>query len=374
MIKGKIMQLVNTTRDSLLRPLQTVSGIVERRRNVPVLSNILIKKSGDKVSFLSTDTKIQITVSSALSGDSNEAATTVSAAKILDVLKTLPETNDVSLSVSGNKLSLASGKSRFSLQTLPAEDFPLVPQPETYDTKITLTQSELKTLFHRVAFSMANQDIRYYLMGVMFQVEGSSVQTAATDGHRLAFFQIDTKEQYDKQKVVIPKKTVTELMRLLSDSKDLVTIEFTATQIRFSFGDVQLVSNLVDGKFPDHVRVIPKNNHNHLTLPRETLLHALQRVAIMTTDKFKGVRCRLAPNSIQFMSNTPEQEEATDELEIEYSGAEVEIGFNVTYLLDMLRTIPNEKITLSFGDANSSILLTVPDNQYFTYVVMPLRI
>ncbi len=368
------MQLVKTGRDNLLRPLQIVSGIVERRHTLPILANILIRKEGQAVSFLSTDTEIQIVTHAEIGTDEENTTTTVAARKLLDILRALPDTSDIAISQNDKRLVVQAGKSRFSLQTLPADDFPIVSQPAEYETSVTVSQKALKNLLGMVYFSMAQQDIRYYLNGLLLQVDGKKMTAVATDGHRLAFCEMETDQEFSKNDVIIPRKTILELQRLLEDSEDPVRIDFSGGQVRFVFGDVELISKLVEGKFPDYTRVIPKGYKNKFTLSREQLQRALQRAAIMTSDKFKGIRCILAPGSLKISSTNADQEEAIEEIELDYSGDSIDIGFNVTYLLDVLGNLKNEQVSVELGDANSSALVCVPDNPDFKYVVMPMRI
>jgi len=367
------MQLVKTERDTLLRPLQIVSGIVERRHTLPILANILIRKDGEKVSFLSTDIEVQITTHANVGSGDETAATTVAARKLLDILRALPE-GDVSLSLANKRMTVQCGKSRFGLQTLAAEEFPTVAQAEHFNAKVTLPQKTLKHLFNMVHFAMAQQDIRYYLNGMLLVVDGKNVIAVATDGHRLAFCQVETEQDFQHQEVIIPRKTILELQRLLEDNDDPVDVEIANNQVKLTFADIELISKLVEGKFPDYTRVVPKGYKNSFTIDRATLQHALQRAAIMTSDKFKGVRCIIAPGSLKISSTNADQEEAVDELEIDYGGDTIDIGFNVTYLLDVLNNLKGDNINVALGDANSSALITVPDNNDFKYVVMPMRI
>lgn len=368
------MQLVKTHRDTLLRPLQIVSGIVERRHTLPILANILIRKEGERVSFLSTDIEVQITTHATIGDGGESVATTVSARTLLDILRALPETHEVALNLTNKKMTVQSGRSRFSLQTLAAEEFPTVTQSEQFNVQFSTPQKTLKHLFHMVHFSMAQQDIRYYLNGLLLVVEGKNVIVVATDGHRLALCQIKTEQEYPRQEVIIPRKTVLELQRLLEDNDDPITIAIATNQIKFTFGDIELVSKLVEGKFPDYTRVIPKGYRNNFSIMREELLRALQRVAILTSDKFKGVRCVISTGSLKISSANAEQEEAIEELEIDYTGDNVDMGFNVGYLLDVLNNLKCEKINIALGDSNSSALLSIPDDANFKYVVMPMRI
>ncbi|MEO0317541.1 MAG: hypothetical protein RL404_1218 [Pseudomonadota bacterium] len=367
------MQLVKTHRDALLRPLQIVSGIVERRHTLPILANILIRKNGDEVSLLSTDIEVQISTHAAIGSGKDEAATTVAARKLLDILRALPD-SEVTLSLSNKRMTVQCGKSRFALQTLAAEEFPTVQQAEHFGAQFSLPQKTLKHLFNMVHFSMAQQDIRYYLNGLLLVVDGKNVIAVATDGHRLAFSQIVTDQEFARQEVIIPRKTIMELQRLLEDNDDPVNIAIATNQVKFNFSDIELISKLVEGKFPDYTRVIPKAYKNNFTIGRELLLRSLQRAAIMTSDKFKGVRCVIAPGSLKISSTNADQEEAVEELEIDYGGDSIDIGFNVTYLLDVLNNLKTDQISVSLGDANSSALITLPDDANFKYVVMPMRI
>lgn len=373
-IKDMTMQLVKTQRDTLLRPLQIVSGIVERRHTLPILANILIRKDGEKISFLSTDIEVQITTHAQAGSGDEVVATTVAARKLLDILRALPDANDVTLTLANKRMTVQSGKSRFALQTLAAEEFPTVAQAEHYNAKVTLPQKTLKHLFNMVHFSMAQQDIRYYLNGLLLVVDGKNVIAVATDGHRLAFCQVETEQEFPRQEVIIPRKTIIELQRLLEESDEPVDLEIANNQVKLTFADIELISKLVEGKFPDYNRVVPKGYKNSFTIGRDALLRSLQRAAIMTSDKFKGVRCIVTPGSLKISSTNADQEEAVEELEIDYGGDSVDIGFNVSYLLDVLNNLKCDQINFALGDANSSALISIPDNTDFKYVVMPMRI
>ena len=366
------MQLVKAARDALLKPLQVVSGIVERRQTLPILANILVRKDGDRVSFTATDLEIQIQTNAEIGAGKDAGATTVAARKLVDILRALPEA-DVTLSLAGKKLTIQSGKSRFNLQTLAAEEYPTVAQAE-FSADFALPAATLKYLLSMVHFSMAAQDIRYYLNGMLLVVDGSTVRAVATDGHRLAMCEVGKDGATGKVEAIIPRKTILELMRLLPDSEDAVRVQMAANQVKFSFGTIELISKLVEGKFPDYQRVIPANNTKAFAIGREDLMHALTRAAILTTDKFKGVRMVLAPNALKITSTNADQEEAQEELEIDYAGEGLDIGFNVTYLLDVLANLKSEQIRFSLGDALGSALITMIDSEKFKYVVMPMRI
>lgn len=367
------MQLVKGSRDALLKPLQVVSGIVERRQTLPILANILVRKDGDKVSFTATDLEIQIQTRAEIGAGEDVAATTVAARKLVDILRALPE-SDVALSLANKKMAVASGKSRFQLQTLPAEEFPTIAQAD-FTADFTLPAARFKYLLSMVHFAMAQQDIRYYLNGMLMVVEGNTVRAVATDGHRLALCEVSKDEAAPgKIEAIIPRKTIIELLRLLPDNEEPLRVQMAANQIKLTFGDIELISKLVEGKFPDYQRVVPANNTKTFLIGREDLMHALQRAAILTTDKFKGVRWVLTDGSLKINSTNADQEEAQEELEVDYAGDTLDIGFNVTYLLDVLGNLKNEQVRFALGDSLGSALVTMPDSEAFKYVVMPMRI
>lgn len=375
------MNLIKAQRDALLKPLQTVTGIVERRHTLPILSNVLINKTGTQVSFCSTDIEMQIKTQSEMGSGSDDLATTVAARKLLDILRALSDQQEISMSYANKKLVLAQGKSKFSLQTLAAEEFPTVTVADDYPAKVELSQKALKHLLHLVHFAMAQQDIRYYLNGLLLVIDKDSLKAVATDGHRLAFSAVKSGEAGvnisnagDRQEVILPRKAVLELQRLLSESDESVTIELAANQARFRFDQIELISKLIEGKFPDYQRVIPVGHSKLITLDREILLGSLQRAAILTTDKFKGVRLTLSAGLLRVSSTNAEQEEASEDLEVDYSGDPVDIGFNVQYLLDVLSNLKNKVVEIALQDPNASALITTPEDPEFKYVVMPMRI
>ncbi len=369
------MQFIRASRDSILKPLTTVAGIVERRHTLPILANVLLRKDGETVSFVASDVEIQIRTTASLGAGAESAATTVSARKLIDILKALPEGPEVSLSVTAKKATIQAGKSRFALQTLEADDFPTVAVNDQFAASFALPQKQLKHLFHMVHFAMAQQDIRYYLNGLLLVTDGDLVRVVATDGHRLAYCeaQVDGAAMA-RSEVIIPRKTVLELQRLLGDVDEPVEIDVAANQVRFRFGEVEMISKLVEGKFPDYQRVIPSGYTKACIIMREALASSLSRASILTSDKSRGVRLSLSPGALQIQTSNAEQEEAIDEIEVDYTGEPLEIGFNVSYLQDVLANLKCEQIQLEFGDANTSALLTVPGDTTFRYVVMPMRI
>ena len=372
------MIVLKTAQEKLLNALQSVSGIVERRHTLPILANVLLRKNGGEIEFTTSDLEIQVRTRDTFDGDAASFSTTVGARKLIDILRSLPADQIVTLSANQNKLTLQGGKSRFTLQTMPSDDFPLVQEAADFGPVFKVPQATLKTLINQVHFAMAVHDIRYYLNGILFVAEGKTLTLVATDGHRLALAQATLDTEIPKQEVILPRKTVLELQRLLKDDKgnDDSTIElrFAGNQAKFSFSGMEFVTKLVEGKFPDYNRVIPKNHKNHITLGRAPLLSSLQRAAILTSEKFKGVRVNIEPGTLRIASSNAEQEEAKEEIEIDYGGDSIEIGFNVTYLMDALSNISAEMIKLELQDTNSSVLITVPEQAGFKYVVMPMRI
>ena len=367
------MVLVKAKRDELLGPLSAVSGIIERRHTLPILSNVLIERGAGAISFLATDIEIQISARAACDNPGEAKGITVGARKLLDILRALPEQSEVTLTLQEKKLQVKAGKSRFNLQTLPAEDFPRLFLAEGASTKMTLPQKVLKQLFLSVQYAMAQQDIRYYLNGLLLVTGADKITVVATDGHRLALASAPHKTD-GAQEVILPRKTILELSKLMSDSEDPVEVELSPTQARFSFGGIVLISKLVDGKFPDYTRVIPTTHNKKLLLNRIVLLQTLQRAAILTNEKFKGVRWMLVDGSLKIICSNNEQEEAQEELDVAYTGEALDIGFNVTYLQDVLNNLSCIEVECALGDANSSALITVPGNDNFKYVVMPMRI
>ncbi|MFO1340808.1 MAG: DNA polymerase III subunit beta [Burkholderiaceae bacterium] len=372
------MIVLKAPQEKLLSALQAVAGIVERRHTLPILANVLMRKNGEQIEFTTSDLEIQVRTSATLGGDAGTLSTTVGARKLIDILRTLPADQVVSLTANGAKLTLQGGKSRFTLQTLPSEDFPLVNEAVDFGPAFSVPQKTLKGLIDQVHFAMAVHDIRYYLNGILFVAEGKTLTLVATDGSRLALAQAQLENDIPKQEVILPRKTVLELMRLLKDDKDsadeIIEMRFAGNQAKFSFSGMEFVTKLVEGKYPDYNRVIPKNHKNIITLGRQPLLASLQRAAILTSEKFKGVRLNIEPGALKIASSNAEQEEAKEELEIDYDGPSIEVGFNVTYLMDALANIGHEMVKLEMHDGSSAALITVPEQEGFKYVVMPMRI
>lgn len=368
------MFIEKTDKEIILKPLQVVIGIVERKQTLPILSNVLIENQDGKIRFTATDLEIQITTTIDIAtGSGQSAAFTVGGKKFQEILRILPEQSKITIDTKENKVQIKTNKSRFSLQTLPALDFPKLSNQLENAKKIVLAQKELKQLLFSVQYAMAQQDVRYYLNGVLLIIEGSKIKVVATDGHRLAYNAGSIKGDYEKQEIILPRKAVAELSKLLTDSDESIELEFSQQQVKATFSGITLITKVIEGKFPDYERVIPKYN-NHLNMERTVIQQALQRAAILSNEKFRGVRFVLTEKNLSIISSNSEQEEAQEEIETDYHGEALDIGFNVNYLMDGLSNISGNVATFSFGDPNSSILMTTPENQEFRYVVMPMRI
>lgn len=360
-------------RDVLLKPLSNVTGIVERRHTLPILSNLLLEAKNNNIQLTTTDLEMQISLNIKAELQ-EELSTTISAKKFLDICRSLPEAIDIDLISKDSRMTVKAGKSRFNLQTLPAADYPVMTKVSGDSIQIQLPQIELKRLLKQVEFAMAQQDIRYYLNGLLLEVDGSKLNLVGTDGHRLSFTSTTLTQSHEKTDVILPRKTVIELIKLLEDSDEEVAIEIAAGQVNFSFGEMRLISKVIDGKFPDYHRVIPSAHGNTFTANRVEILTAMQRASILSNEKYRGIRMVLSENNIKLISTNTEQEEAEEELEINYTQDSLDIGFNVTYLIDVLNNTQQENINFSFADANSSCLITVPEDNDYKYVVMPMRI
>ncbi len=368
------MFIKEVNKETILKPLQVVIGIVERKQTLPILSNVLIENQDGKMRFTATDLEIQITTTIDTEASSGQtSAFTVGGKKLQEILRVLPDQSKITIDTKENKAQIKTNKSRFSLQTLPALDFPKLSNQLENAKKIVLPQKDLKSLLLSVQYAMAQQDVRYYLNGVLLVVDGNKLKAVATDGHRLAYNAGSIDGRHDKQEIILPRKAVVELSKLLADSDESVELEFSQQQVKATFSGITLITKVIEGKFPDYERVIPKYD-NHLNMERTVIQQALQRAAILSNEKFRGVRFVLTEKNLSIISSNSEQEEAQEEIETDYHGEALDIGFNVNYLMDGLNNIGSNTTTFSFGDPNSSILMTIPDNQEFRYVVMPMRI
>lgn len=361
-------------KNKLLKPLQVVIGIVERKQTLPILSNVLIEKETAKIRFTATDLEIQITTTVPVEDeDRSTTAMTVAGKKLQEILRILPDQSELTIDIKDTKAHIKSNKSKFSLQTLPFEDFPKLSNQLIEPKRVSLSQMKLKALLASVQYAMAQQDVRYYLNGVLLIIEGNTLRAVATDGHRLAYDKIEIEGSYAKQEIILPRKAVIELSKLLSDSEENAEINFSSQQVKIEFSGITLISKVIDGKFPDYERVIP-NYTNHLVLERQQIQQALQRAAILSNEKFRGVRFVLTEKKLTIISSNSEQEEAQEEIETTYQGEAIDIGFNVNYLMDGLNNIQGDTAVFSFGDPNSSILITTQSKIDYRYVVMPMRI
>jgi DNA polymerase-3 subunit beta len=368
------MFIDKTEKETLLKPLQVVIGIVERKQTLPILSNVLIEKEPGKIRFTATDLEIQITTTiETKTSESELSSITVGGKKLQEILRILPDQSKISIETKENKALIKANKSRFNLQSLPAQDFPRLNNQLMNAKKIVLHESLLKKLLLSVQYAMAQQDVRYYLNGVLLIIEGNKLKVVATDGHRLAFNAGIIEGNHEKQEIIMPRKAVVELCKLLTETNENVEIEFSTQQIKLNFSGINLITKVIEGKFPDYERVIPKYN-NHLNMDRVLVQQALQRAAILSNEKFRGVRFVLTENNLSIISSNSEHEEAQEEIEINYHGDVIDIGFNVNYLMDGLNNISSQAAVFSFGDPNSSILITTPETPEFRYVVMPMRI
>ncbi|MEJ0099553.1 MAG: DNA polymerase III subunit beta [Pseudomonadota bacterium] len=364
----------SATREQLLGPVQAVIGVVERKQTMPVLANVLLTAKAGRLAVTGTDLEVELVASGEVNvvqpGD-----VTVPGRKLLDIAKALPEGGAITVTIDGEKLKISAGRSRFTLSTLSATEFPVVDSVNATQT-LVLPQTELARLIAKTHFSMAQQDVRYYLNGTLLETDGKMLRTVATDGHRLAIAEASLSnagKSVNPQQVILPRKGVLELSRLLGTSGD-VEIAIGVNHVRLQIGDVRFTSKLIDGKFPEYGRVIPANSGKIIVLQREALRAALQRTAILSNEKYRGVRVMVSKNSFKLQAHNPEQEEAQDEVEVDYMGDELEIGFNVTYLLDALAAVDTETVEIGLTDANSSCLIHSPGMTSSRYVVMPMRL
>ncbi len=367
------MLKIKTTNDKLLGPLQQVTGIVERRHTLPILSNVLVTATGPQLEFLATDLEVQITSRAELDANA-EGAVTAGARKLYDILRSLPEDAEVALEAKENRMTVRAGKSRFNLQTLPAADFPRMVEAKDPSKTLTLPQKALKDALRLVQFAMAVQDIRYYLNGVLFSVEKDVLRVVATDGHRLSYASQTLEGDHGSVEAILPRKTVLELIKLLGDGDEPVSLAIGTNQARFSFGGIEIVSKIVEGKFPDYQKVIPTGHRNRVVLDRATLAQSLNRAAILSNEKIRGVRLVFTKDALSIICTNNEQEEAEEALAVEYDGDPIDIGFNISYLLDVLNHVDSATVSVVMGDANSSALVQMPGRDDFKYVVMPMRI
>ncbi|MEL4390848.1 DNA polymerase III subunit beta [Shewanella xiamenensis] len=360
-------------RDALLKPLQLVCGAVERRHNLPILANLLVEVSGHSLKLTGTDLEVELVGQAVIHGDIEEGQTTVPAKKLLDIVKSLPEQSELKVEQQDNKWLLRSGRSRFSLATLPAEEYPNV---EAFQAEIefTLKQGVLKSLIDATQFSMANQDVRYYLNGLLLETEGNVLRAIATDGHRLALSHRTIDAQLPEKQVIVPRKGVMEMARLLEVDDLDIAIAIGDNAIRATTSTTVFTSKLVDGRFPDYRRVLPKGGDKIVIASRNHFKQALTRASILSNEKFRGVRIQLEAGLLKITANNPEQEEAEEIIDVDYNNQPLEIGFNVSYLLDVLNNLKSDDVRITLIDGNSSALLENHLEEDSMYVVMPMRL
>lgn len=359
-------------REALLKPLQAVIGVVERRQTMPILANVLLVAKNGEVAVTATDLEVELVAVAEVSVDA-PGEVTVPGRKLLDICRALPEDAEISISQSGEKLSVKSGRSKFSLTTLPAAEFPTVDDINASQS-IAVSEGQLARLLDKTYFSMAQQDVRYYLNGLLLETSGKSLRTVATDGHRLALCEVELdKGKMPDQQVIVPRKGVLELQRLMGGDGDL-KIEIGSNHVRIQLDGIRFTSKLIDGRFPEYDRVIPQDTKNALSADRELFRSALQRTAILSNEKYRGIRLMIRDDSMVLQAHNPEQEEAEEELEVKYGGDDIEIGFNVNYLMDAIGAIEGDEVSLSVVDSNSSCLIREPGNDDCKYVVMPMRL
>ncbi|WP_407473294.1 DNA polymerase III subunit beta [Pseudomonas putida] len=361
-------------REALLKPLQLVAGVVERRQTLPVLSNVLLVVQGQQLSLTGTDLEVELVGRVQLEEPAEPGEITVPARKLMDICKSLPNDALIDIKVDEQKLLVKAGRSRFTLSTLPANDFPTVEEGPGSLT-CNLEQSKLRRLIERTSFAMAQQDVRYYLNGMLLEVSRNTLRAVSTDGHRLALCSMSAPiEQEDRHQVIVPRKGILELARLLTDPEGMVSIVLGQHHIRATTGEFTFTSKLVDGKFPDYERVLPKGGDKLVVGDRQVLREAFSRTAILSNEKYRGIRLQLAAGQLKIQANNPEQEEAEEEISVDYEGSSLEIGFNVSYLLDVLGVMTTEQVRLILSDSNSSALLQEAGNDDSSYVVMPMRL
>jgi DNA polymerase III subunit beta len=363
-----------TQRETLLRPLAQIIGVVERRQTMPVLSNVLIRVADGIARFTATDLEVEL--QSRASVDVAEPGEiTVSARKLFDLVRALPDGVKCDLKISAEKAQLSAGRSRYTLAVLSAADFPSVEMDEV-NQRVSVSGKTLKELLERTSFAMANQDVRYYLNGLLLELRGQSVRTVATDGHRLALCDSDdsgARGAAEKQ-VIVPRKGILELLRLLSGDEESVTLEFGRNHVRVAVGDTVFTSKLIDGRFPDYEAVIPIGADKEVKIPRDEFREALQRAAILSNEKYRGIKVEVSPGQLRLVAHNPEQEEAVEELAVETSAGPLNLGFNVNYLLDAINALDGEDVLLCLRDGGSSALIRMPNSERLRHVVMPLRL
>jgi len=360
-------------REALLKPLQQVVGVVERRQTLPVLANLLVVAEGERVTFTGTDLEVEMAAGTSAQ-DVEAGEITIPARKLFDICRALPDGSKIEFKLSGDRVAVNAGRSRFTLATLPASEFPVIDNIELSE-RISLPEATLKDLMDRTAFAMAHQDVRYYLNGLLLDLREHSLRCVATDGHRLALVETGHEAGVGTpRQIIIPRKGVLELQGLFESGDGLVELEFGRNHLRIRRNDVVFTSKLIDGRFPDYEAVIPIGADKLVRLGRDAVRSALQRAAILSNEKYRGVKLEVSPNKLRIVAHNPEQEEAVEEVEAKTGASDLAVGFNVNYLLDALNALQGEEVMLCLRDANSSCLLRAPDSEQARHVIMPLRL
>lgn len=367
---------IQIKRETLLKPLQAIIGVVERRQTLPILANVLLSIKEQELSMTGTDLEVELQARVDLEQSAQDVVEiTVPGRKLMDICRSLPEDANVTILQEKDRILLRSGRSRFTLTTLPASDFPIV-REDTNTSSFIINQRDLRYLIQRTHFAMAQQDVRYYLNGMMLEVNDGIIRTVATDGHRLALNTIPavTKNESSIQ-VILPRKGVTELLRLLEDEDGEVEVHASSTHVRIHGAHFTFVSKLIDGRFPDYEKVLPRGGNKTIMIEKELFKQALNRVSILSNEKFRGVRLQLEKDILRILANNPEQEEAEEEISLEYPHENLEIGFNAPYLLDIFNTVDDSIMKLTFSDSNSSVLIEEQQTDGNSlFVVMPMRL
>lgn len=368
---------INLTREDLLKPLSYVAGVVERRQTLPVLSFVLLKMQDGEMTLTGTDLEIEVIARiKGLKGNNPSTEIALPARKLFDICRALPSDAEIVIKKEkeGEKATIKSGKSRFALATVPVTDFPNI-QSQQWEQALTIAQSSLKSLFEQTHFCIAQQDVRYYLNGLLLEFVDKRLRAVATDGHRMAISEIALeKPAKSERQVIVPRKAIQEMMRLLDDPDGLVEIQVSTNHFRAQTNGLVFTTKLIDGKYPDYTKVIPHSQSKLLKLPREATRETLGRVAILSSEKYRGVRFSLSNKSLQITAHNPEQEEAQEEVSVDYSGEAMEIGFNVNYMIEAISSLRSEHVVFGLNDPNSSCTLASPEARYPQYVIMPMRL
>ena len=370
--------MVKAKRDDLLGPLSAVSGIIERRHTLPILSNVLMERAGDGLSFLATDIEMQIVSKGVNAGDGESKSITVGARKLVDILRALPADAEVSLQLQDKRMVVKAGRSRFTLATLPRDDFPVIVEGDL-PTSFEVPAATLAQLIDRTRFAISTEETRYYLNGIFIHVSEDELKAAATDGHRLARFTLPRPAGAEGMPdVIVPRKCVAELRKLLEEALDAaVLVDLSASKVRFTLGGangVVLTSKLIDGTFPDYTRVIPTGNDKLLKINPKSFFEGVDRVATIATEKTRAVKMALEQDRVVLSVTSPDNGTAAEEVPASYAGTGFEIGFNANYLKDILGQIESDTVELHLADAGAPTLIRQDDKSQALYVLMPMRV